>query len=208
MITSLLSAGGGLSETLTGKGEISYLEAGGICLLNKKVGSIELALVTPKDVERSKSEEVLSVLAKEFVDKFGSDRDKIQKRVIRGEKKGFPEFASHVTELFVDKFGSSAYFQFREVVENLYSELDSKGAELDEIASYFTPVQVPVLKDEKVVEKQKGFSEKLLKLCNGENSTREIAEKLDVSRAKVMRVLSKFNKSNAVGFTTRFKFEL
>lgn len=208
LLTSLVSASGGLTERISGESNILYLESGDMYLLRKKIKGISFVLISSKAIEKAQSKKILTKLANEFGKRYGFDLDRVQRGKARGDI-DFTEFNYFVTRIFTEKIGATAYFQFKEVIRNLHSKLQDENVDIRGEKKHFTQVQVPILLDKEILEqKEDGKQVKILQLCNEERSTQEIAEKLDLSRFEVMQFLSKLKKEGAIEFKTKFKLNI
>lgn len=207
VLTSLISASGGLSETLAGKNDVFYLESGNVYLLRKKIKKLSFVLIAPKNVEKTKAEEILTTLSEEFGNRYGFNLNEIQKKLMRGEI-DFTEFHSFATEYLIEKVGTTTYYQFKEFIEELHSKLRAEGVSVENVSKHFTQVQVPILTDKKIIKKEEPNARKLLKLCTGDHSIEDITNKLGLPRIQVMKTLSKFKKKGKIRFETEFRLQI
>ena len=199
ILCSMASAIDGIASTIQEEGvSIGSIHIGNQKLLHMKRKKLVFLLVLPKDIDTDTALKMLRELAERFIELFGEDPDEA-KSVALFDPNTAEEFKRGVISVLMEAAREHAPEHFDMLLEELFTMLKSRGADVSGISTKFVPANVPFIAGGCDISKIKDdLDSKILSICDGRKTVQEIAKELNIPASEVYKRLAKLNKKGYV----------
>ena len=176
-------------------------------LIYIKKKNLVFMLLLPRKVDSDVASSTLKELAEKFVELFGDDPDDIR-GVLLFRTETLNSFQRDVVNMLMDIIRELAPEHLGAFLEELFALLKSRGIDVSRVESKFEPVSVPYIINDNMRKKVKDdLDRRILELCDGKKTAREIADALDVSPAEVYERLAKLQKKGIIGWKIAYRLK-